>query len=263
MDLGLTGRIALVTGGSLGIGRAVAQAFAEEGARVAICARRAEPLAKAAKEIAEATGREVFPVVADLARSEDCDRAVAETVRAFGGLDILVNNVAQVVPALFPTVDDDQWQALLDLNLMSYIRCSRAAWPHLRRSPAPRIINISGLAGKQLHLPGASTITVTKIGIHGLSKVLAAEGAADGILVNAVMPGPILTDATAQRMTRMAEITGTSLEESREERAKSTLLGRFGTPREVADVVLFVASSRASFITGAVIEVTGGAAKYV
>ncbi|MBI2178274.1 MAG: SDR family oxidoreductase [Candidatus Tectomicrobia bacterium] len=262
MDLSLKGKRALVTGSSEGIGRAIAQGLAAEGAEVAICARRPGPLRQAAERIQAETGAKVHSFGADLSRTEDCDRVVRQAAEAMGGLEILVNNVGQIKLAGIAEISDADWQKEIDRNVMSAVRCARAAWPYLMRRGG-RVINITGLAGKQVHLPGDMATSLTKAALNSFTKTLAHEGGKHGILVNNVCPGPILTEGMPERLGWIAGRLKISVEDARRNRERVSVLGRLGTPEEVANVAVFLASERASFVTGVTVEVDGGASHYI
>jgi 3-oxoacyl-[acyl-carrier protein] reductase len=263
VDLKLEGKCALVTGSSEGIGHASAAGLAAEGARVALCARRPDVLERAAEKIRAATGAEVAAIVGDLSRGDDCARVVADAAEALGGIDILVNNVGQIKLAGIEELTDADWQAEIDRNVMSAVRCARAAWPHLKKSGAGRVVNITGLVGKQVYLPGDMATSLTKASLISFTKTLAHEGAAHGILVNNVCPGPIDTEGMPERIGWIAGRLGVSYEQAMQNREQASLLGWLGRPEEVADVVVFLSSARASFVTGVTIEVGGGAAHYI
>ncbi len=262
MELGLGGKCALVTGSSEGIGRAIALGLAAEGARVAICGRRSEPLERAAESIRAATGAEVHGFSADLSRAEDCDRVVGQAAEAFGGLEVLVNNVGQIKLAGITEISDEEWHQEIERNVMSAIRCTRAAWPHLKKNGG-RVINITGLAGKQVHLPGDMATSLTKSALISFTKTLSHDGSEHGILVNNVCPGPIETEGMPERIGWIAERLGVSFEDALRNRERVSLLNRLGTAEEVANVAVFLASERASFVTGTTIEVDGGASHYI
>jgi 3-oxoacyl-[acyl-carrier protein] reductase len=259
----LRGKCALVTGSSEGIGHAVARGLALEGARVALCARRPGVLEKAADRLRAETGVKIAAVSADLSRAGDCARAVAEAAAALGGLDVLVNNVGQIKLAGVEELSDEDWRAEIDRNVMSAVRCSRAAWPHLKKSGSGRVVNITGLAGKQVYLPGDMATSMTKASLNSFTKTLAHEGAGFGILVNNVCPGPIETEGMPERLEWIAERLGGTVEDALKNRENASLLKRLGRPSEVADVAVFLASARASFVTGVTVEVGGGAAHYI
>ncbi|WP_437676309.1 SDR family NAD(P)-dependent oxidoreductase [Sorangium sp. So ce131] len=256
MDLGLNGKVAVVTGGSEGIGYATAKSLAEHGAGVVIAARRAEPLQRAAESL-RGRGGEVLPVVADVSRPEDVERLVSTTVQHFGRLDILVNNAGTSRAAHFESVDDATWAADLDLKLHAAIRASRAALPHLKQRGG-RIINVTTWGGKQ---PGAKSLptTVSRAAGIAFTKALSKDLAEYGILVNTVCVGVIKSGQQARR----AEQLGQPLEQYYADVGRSVPLGRMGEAEEVANVITFLASSAASYVTGASINVDGGASGVV
>jgi 3-oxoacyl-[acyl-carrier protein] reductase len=262
MDLGLSGRRALVTGGSKGIGYAVAAELLAEGASVAICSRTADELKEAADELRsrypEAT---VVDLVADVTDPEQVQTLVSESTERLVGLDILVNNAGGAHPGNFETLTDDDWRGDLDVKLFSQIRCFRAALPHLRRSRSPRVININAVYGKYPD-PAFFATTVIRAACLNLNKVLAQEFGAEGILINSVNIGFVDTPQWENiRRRRAAESTK---EEFFGRLARQEVpLGRFGSTDEVSGLVAFLAGSRASYITGAVIDVAGGMGKYV
>jgi 3-oxoacyl-[acyl-carrier protein] reductase len=262
MDLGLTGRRALVTGGSKGIGLGVAGELLAEGASVAVCSRTAEELHAAAAGL-----RERFPdavvveQAADVTDAAQVDALVSGVVEQLGGLDILVNNAGGAHPGNFETLTDDDWHGDLDVKLFSQIRCFRAALPALRASPAPRVINVNAVYGKYPD-PAFFATTVIRAACLNLNKVLAQEFGSEGVLVNSVNIGFVDTPQWENIRARRAP------DKSREEffgdlAAQEVPLGRFGTVDEVSGLVAFLAGSRASYITGAVIDVAGGMGKYV
>lgn len=255
MELGLEGKTAAVSGASWGIGYAIARGLAEEGVRVAISARGRDRLEKAAREIAEATGTEVHAVQADLASAQGCDAFIQEAVDRLGKLDVLVNNVGGLLRGTVESFQDEGWQQMLDWGLLSHIRCTRAAIPHL--NDGGRVVNLSGLSGKQ-YSPGGLTTGVVNSGVIAFSKYLAGELAPRNILVNNICPGFIYTESWNERVQKMAADQGKDPEEVKKGFVERTLLGRWGEPREIADVVVFLASERGSFITGETIIVGGG-----
>lgn len=262
MELGLSGHRAIVTGGSKGIGLAVAQELAAEGAAVAICSRSAAELAEATAAITAATpGAQVFHAPADVTDSQQVQRFVAAAADALGGVDILVNNAGGAHPGNFETLTDDDWRADLDVKLFSQIRCFRAALPFLRASAAARVINVNAVYAKYPD-PAFFATTVIRAACLNLNKVLAQEFGAEQILVNSVNIGFVDTPQWENIRARRAP------DSTREEffsslSAAEVPLGRFGTVEEVSGLVTFLASARASYITGAVIDVAGGMGKYV
>ena len=253
MDLGLKGKVALLTGGSQGIGKAAALRLAQEGARVVIAARGAEGLERAAAEI-RAAGGEALPVAADVSRAEDCERLVARAVEAFGALDILLNNAGTSATGAFEQVTDEVWQADLDLKLFAAVRLSRLAVPHMKRRGGGRVINITNIGAKQPR-GGSMPTTVTRAAGLAFTKALSKEYAPHNILVNTVCIGLI----RAGQHERRAERTGVPLEDLYADMAKQIPLGRVGRAEEAANVIAFLASGAASYVTGTSINLDGGA----
>jgi 3-oxoacyl-[acyl-carrier protein] reductase len=263
MDLGITGRVAIVCAASQGLGKAAALALAQEGAHVVICARDRKRLHAAAKHISGAAGNKkvtVVPVPADLTRPRDIKKVVVRTLREFGRVDILVTNAGGPPVGLFMELPDVKWEEGISLNLMSTIRCIRAVLPAMRKQRWGRIINITSLSAKQPvnDLVVSSTI---RPGILGLSKVLANQHASEGITVNSVAPGFIMTSRQEELAKARALKKGMTMGEYVQETSKDIPAGRFGTPAELANVIAFLASEKASYITGATISVDGGIIK--
>jgi len=250
LDLGLTGKVAIITGGSDGLGRAAAEKLAAEGALVAICARRKEHLAQVADEIRHATGGQVLAHVADVSRAADCARLVEAVVARWGGVDILFNNAGTSAAAAFDTVDDAAWQADWDLKVMGAVRMSRLVIPHMKKRGGGCIVNITTVGGKA-PLPRALPTTVTRAAGLNLTKSLANEYAADNIRVNTICIG----------LVRSAQITRRAkgdIETHYAELGKRVPLGRVAHAEELADLFAFLVSQRASYITGTAINFDGG-----
>jgi len=253
MDLGLKGKAAIVTGGTQGIGRATALMLAREGASVAIAARGRELLEQAAADI-RAAGGSVAPIQADVSKAEDCERLVAETLKAFGRIDILVNNAGTSATGEFASVTDAAWQADFELKLFAAIRLARLAIPHMRRQGGGRIVNITNIGAKQPRAKSMPT-TVTRAAGLAFTKALSKEYAPDNILVNTVCIGLV----RAGQHERRARSTGKPVEQLYEAMGKDIPLGRVGRAEEVAAVITFLASQAASYVTGTSINLDGGA----
>jgi 3-oxoacyl-[acyl-carrier protein] reductase len=249
MELGLRGKVAIVTGGSRGIGKATVCDFAKEGCMVAFSARGEEALRATAQEV-KALGAEVLPVAADMTRTEDIERLVKETVATFGGVDILVNNVGGSRGGLTWDTPDEDWAEVFYLNLFAAVRTSRLAIPEMRQRGSGRIINITSIYGRESG--GAMTYNAVKASMNSWSKSLARQLAKDNILVNVVAPGSILFPGGVweRRQKENPQFI--------ENFVRTDMpLGRFGRPEEVAAMVVFLASERATLMTGACINVDG------
>ncbi len=257
MDLGLAGKAALVAAASKGIGRACARALAAEGARVAMCARSAEELARAAAAIRLETGADVLDVAADVRSAEAVRSLVARAVEAFGGLDVLVTNAGGPPPGLFDQMTDADFQAAFELNLLSTVRLIREALPHMRRRGWGRIVNIQSTSIKQ-PIDGLLLSNAIRPGVAGLSRSLVNEISRQGITINTVCPGRILTDRSRSFLESRAKAAGVPFEEFVRQDTASIPVGRIGQPEEVASMVAFLASERAGYVTGVSVPVDGG-----
>ena len=256
MRLGLEGRRGLVTGGSKGLGEAIARELVSEGARVAICSRNEQEVSATA----EAVGAE-YSQAADVTDPEQVRDVVVRTARALGGIDFLVNNAGGAHPGTFETLSDEDWAADLDVKLFSLIRCSREVLPHLRSAGGGRIINIGAVYSRYPD-PSFFATSVNRAAGNSFTKTLALEVAKDNILVNGVNIGFVITPQWENIRRRQAP------ESTREDffdrlAAQEVPLGRFGLPDEVSGLVAFLLSDRATYITGASIDVAGGMGKYV
>jgi NAD(P)-dependent dehydrogenase (short-subunit alcohol dehydrogenase family) len=249
----LGNKVAIVTGGSAGIGKATAQRLAAEGASVVIAARRKEQLDCVVEEIASAGGR-VVSFQADVRQSEQCVALVERTISTFGRLDILVNNAGTSARSAFESVTDEAWTADFELKLFSAIRLARLSIPHMRKQGGGRIINVTSIGGKQ---PGPASVptSVTRAAGLALTKALSKEFAPDGILVNTVCIGLV----RSQQHETKATAAGIPIEALYTQFADKVPLGRVGRADEVANMIAFLASEAASFITGTSINLDGGA----
>ncbi|PYM14929.1 MAG: short-chain dehydrogenase [Candidatus Rokuibacteriota bacterium] len=250
LDLGLTGKVAVITGGSEGMGRAAAEKLAREGVRVAICARRKDVLENAAQQIRHDTGGDVFAMPADVRRAADVKSLVDAVVQRYGGVDILLNNAGTSAAASFEKVDDDAWQEDIDLKLMGAIRLCRLIIPLMKQRGGGRIVNVTTVGGKA-PAPRALPTSVTRAAGINLTKSLANEYAADKIRVNTICIGLVKSAQIARRAKG-------DLEEHYRELAKRVPLGRVAEASEFADLVAFLVSDRAAYITGTAINFDGG-----
>lgn len=252
MELGLRGKVAAITGGSEGIGRATALRFVKEGVRVALCARRGDVLGAFAEELRN-LGGEALPIAADASVPGEMERFIAETVRHYGRIDILVNNAGSTAQGPFEKADDAIWQYDLSVKLLAQVRAARAAVPHMKKQGDGRIVNISMAGAKQPHAASFPTSVSRAAGL-AFTKALSQEVAGDGIRVNAIGLGWI----KSRQQQRRAEIAGLSVEEHYRNLGSNVPLRRLGEPDEVAAVIVFLTSDAASYVTGTCINVDGG-----
>ena len=261
MDLGLKGKNAAITGSSQGIGNAIADSLAQEGCNVSISGRDQGRLDQSVENLT-AKGIKAVGINCDLSTDEGCDKFISETVANFGGLDILVNNVGGMIPGTVDNMTEELWNTVLNTNLMSYVHTTKYAVPHLKKSSEGRILNVSGVTGKQL-LPGALTTTIPNTAIIGFTKIMAAELGGDGITVNNICPGFTNTESWGPRAEKMAEVRGITSDQMRDGVSAQTLLGRWAEPKEIGDAAAFIVSAKNSYMTGTTVEVCGGFAKYI
>jgi len=254
VDLGLTGKVALVAAASKGLGRASALALAREGARVSICARTETDLAAAAADIRRQTGAEVLAVAADLTSAAGIEHVVAQTQERLGGIDVLVNNSGGPALGTFAMLTDDDWQRAFEVVTLNFVRFVRAVLPQMRASGWGRIIGIQSSSVKQ-PVRNIDLSNGIRPGIAGLVKALTPDLGKDGITINLVLPGSFRTArlglpedvaASPELTARLAEL------------GARIPAGRLGEPAELGDLVTFLASERAAYITGAVYQIDGG-----
>lgn len=257
MDLGIAGKVAVVAGSTKGIGRATAMGLAREGARVVVNGRSRESVAAAASELAAATGAQVHGVAADVATAEGAAALVAESARLAGGVDILVTNAGGPPPGGFDELDDADFLAGFELNFLSTARMIRAALPHMRARRWGRIVNLQSTAIKE-PVPLVTLTNSIRPGVVGLAKDLADRLGPDGITVNTVLSGPVMTDRLRTTTAARAAQAGITEEEQWRRYLALVPLGRFGKPEDVAAMIVFLASEPAAWITGTVIQVDGG-----
>jgi 3-oxoacyl-[acyl-carrier protein] reductase len=258
MDTGLKGKVALVCAASDGLGRATADALAREGCRLAICSRREAAIQQAALEIAQKHGTEVLAVAADVRNGDDITRFVSRAAEQYGGADILVTNAGGPRPGLFDTLTDGDWYEAVDLLLMSAVRLSREAIPHMRRRGSGRIIHITSISVKQ-PVAGLMLSNAVRAAVVGFSKTLSRELAQDRITVNCVAPGYTRTARVVRLNEAAAEREGQSIAAIEQRLVSNIPMQRLGEPHELADLITFLASGSSAYLTGTVIQVDGGA----
>jgi 3-oxoacyl-[acyl-carrier protein] reductase len=262
MDLMLKGKVAIVGGASKGLGRACAQALADEGVNVALCSRSQADLDTAVKEIRDGTGTNAMAFAGNLERLETIHDLIKATVDRYGRLDILVNNSGGPPLTNAQNATEEQWATAVQRSLLFFARMSREALPHLKKSGGGRIINILASTVYQ-PIPNLALSGATRMGVVAYAKSLADEVGRDGVLVNNVCPGSILSERMLSNVTARAKEKGMSVEEALAERAAETAVGRIGEPKELAYLVAFLASARSSYITGTTMLVDGGLVRSV
>jgi 3-oxoacyl-[acyl-carrier protein] reductase len=262
MDLELQNKVAIVGGASKGLGRACAEVLGQEGVKLVMCSRTRADLEQAAHEIRGKTNADIFVFAGDLEQYDTIRKLVAAAIERYGRLDILVNNSGGPPLARSRDASEEQWATAVQRSLLFFARMSREAIPHLKRQGGGRIINILASTVYQpianLALSGA-----TRMGVVAFAKSLADEVGRDGILVNNVCPGSLLSERMLANVTARARELGISVEQALAQRADETAVGRIGEPEELANLVAFLASTKSSYITGTTIRVDGGLVRSV
>ena len=260
MDLQIKGKTALITASSLGIGRAVAEALIQEECKVAICARNKEQLIKTSEEIKKLYNVEPVWVVCDIKDEKDIDNTVDAVTKSYGPIDILVNNCGGPIAGYFEDLYDENWQTAFELVLLSSIRFTRKVLPDMKEKGWGRIINITSLTVKQ-PVENLMLSNSLRLAVIGFAKTLSNEVGKYNITVNNIAPGYTLTNRLYSLAKNKAKLTGESHEHILAEMVKDASLGRLARPDEIASVVAFLASEKASYITGTTIQVDGGVIK--
>jgi len=260
MDLQLKGKKALVTGGSEGIGRAIATVLANEGVDVAICARRKEPLEAAATELTKATGRKIVAIPADLTKDTDAANFVKQAAEALGRIDIMINNAGSAPGGVIETLTEDDWHLALQLKFMGYVRCLRYAIPIMVRQGGGRVVNLIGNDGVKPSYweiaPGAANAAG-----QNLTKALAGQYGKNGISFVAVNPGPVRTERWDGLVKAMSRDMNISYEQADKLAPSSIPMGRIAEAEEVANLVAMMASPLTHYVNGTMIEIDGGQEK--
>lgn len=257
MDLGIKDRVAIVTGGSMGLGKAIARELARERARVVIAARNESRLRAAAEEIRRETGGHVLAVRADMTKPDDIEALVAQTVDRWGTVEIAVANAGGPPGTRFDTTSAEDFEKAIRLNLMSTVRLAQEVVPHMKTRRWGRFIALTSVSVKQ-PIPGLILSNTARAGVVGFVKTIATELAPFGVLCNVVAPGYMRTGRVEELAAERAASEDREVAEVMEEIAKRIPLGRMGEPEEFAALVAFLASERASYVTGTTIQADGG-----
>lgn len=262
MDLGIKGKIALIAASSQGLGKAVALGLAYEGVKIVICAREQDKLEDTRKEIQSKTGAEVLSIQTDLTSYDDIKKLVNNTTETFGTVHILVNNAGGPPPGYFLDLNEENWKRGYELTLMSSVRLTREALPYMKKQKWGRIINITSVSAKQ-PIDDLLLSNSFRLAVLGWAKTVANQVADKGILINSVCPGWTRTDRVQELLQARAQKEGSNPEEIERRITSAIPVGRMGRPEELANLVVFLASERASYISGTSIQVDGGSVKGV
>lgn len=262
MELGLKDKVAIIPASSKGLGKAVALGLASEDANVVICSRNENEIIKTAKEIESLTNSRVLPLVADVSKPKDIEYIINKTIKTFNNIDILVNNAGGPPFGYFDDFDMEHWQKAIELNLFSTIKLTQLVTPFMKKQKWGRIINITSIAVKQ-PLDGLILSNTARAGVIGFSKTISNELAKYNILVNSVCPGRIFTDRIKNLAKSRAEKNNDTYEEIIARMNSDIPLGRIGSPEEFANLVVFLASQKSSYITGNTIQIDGGLLKSI
>jgi len=257
MDLGLEGKVALVTGASRGLGYATALTLAREGCRVAVNSRSEENANAAAEKISSETGTQAIGLAGDVSEVGIAEELVDGTVDAFGGLDLLFTNAGGPPPGAFESFDEETWQKSIELSFMSHVRLIRSALPYLRESEAASVLTVTSISVKQpiVNLVLSNSVRAATV---GLTKTLAIELGKDSIRFNSILPGWTETERVVQLMESRAAENNSTVEEETAKQSAESPLGRVGQPDEFANAAVFLLSPAASYITGVMLNVDGG-----
>ncbi len=258
MDLGLKDKVVFVGAASKGLGRAIAEEFSREGAKVVMCSRDEGAIAGAAREIANATGGDTLAVAADLSKKEGCESFIKTGLERFGRMDVIVVNAGGPPPGRFEELDESQWDKAYQLTLMSAVRLVKLAIPELRKTKGNALFSTSTTVRMPTSYVTLILSNALRAAVHGMLKTLSKDLAKDGIRINAVQPGRVHTERIDQLDQDSATRAGKSIEDVRRDWWAQIPLGRYGTPKEYAAAAVFLASERASFITGVSLQVDGG-----
>lgn len=257
MDLQLTGKVALVTGASRGLGYATASTLAREGCRVTVNSRSEENAKAAAEKIMAETGTQAIGLAGDVSEVGVAEKLVEGTANTFGSLDLLVTNAGGPSAGAFESFDEEAWQRAIDLSFTSHVRLIRSALPYLRKSSIPSVLTITSYTVKQ-PLPNLVLSNSIRMATIGLTKSLALELGVDGIRFNSILPAWTETERVVELMTVRAKANKTTVQEETEKQSAQSPFGRMGRPEEFANAAVFLLSPAASYITGVMLSVDGG-----